>query len=144
MPIDSSDLMQLAHELAPGSVEVRHRASISRAHYASFHRCQVWELELPLAGDDLHARGSHERLIARLRHPHRACDRIVADCSRELDARLETQKTHRAFADYRVDRRLPRHLVEDQLKLTEEVLKMCDARQPRHVPAAQPRPSANR
>ena len=134
MPIDSSDLIQLANELAPGGSEVRHRASISRAYYASFHRCQEWELKLPLAGDDNHVHGSHERLIARLRHPHQACDARIADFSRGLGARLETQKGHRAFADYKVDRQLPRHLVAEQLKLTEEVLEMCDDCHPRHGP----------
>lgn len=131
MPVDSTDLIALAAELSSGHSEVKQRAAISRAYYASYHRSRGWEDQLPLVGNDFAAYGSHERLIARLRHPHQACDSTVAAFSRRIGAMLEDQRKHRSFADYNVKRRLPGRLAVEQMRLAEELLRLCKVCDPR-------------
>ncbi|ANH69909.1 hypothetical protein [Mitsuaria sp. 7] len=126
MPINSKELLQLARELAESPTEVKRRAAISRAYYAAYHRCFDWEQKLPLAGEDQGLRGSHEALIARLRHPHERCDETAAECSRHIGERLDIQREHRVLADYKVKRMLPSRMLSEQLRLAAEVIERCD------------------
>jgi hypothetical protein len=126
MPIKSKDLLLLATELASSPIEVKRRAAISRAYYASYHRCRDWEDALPKAGDAKNLKGSHESLISRLRHPDPTCTASIAACSREIGDELEIQRRNRAHADYKVKAWVSRHMLEEQLQLAAKVLDLCD------------------
>ncbi|RZI57816.1 MAG: hypothetical protein EOP37_18695 [Rubrivivax sp.] len=126
MPIKSHDLLLLATELASSPVEVRQRAAIGRAYDASYHRCIDWERKLPRKARAVELKGSHESLIARLRHPDPACSADIAACSREIGDELEIQRRNRAHADYKVKAWVSRHMLDEQLELAAKVLDLCD------------------
>lgn len=147
MAINSNDLLRLAMSLSASSSEVKRRAAIGRAYYAAYHRCLDWEQALPGRGDHGQLHGSHERLIARLKHPHHACDAATANESRHLGGQLEKQRGHRTMADYRIKGRLPPDALEEQLQLAQEILALCDRPIVTHAYQrlrCQLRPSANR
>jgi hypothetical protein len=126
MPIKSKDLLLLATELASSPIEVKRRAAISRAYYASYHRCIDWEGQLPQTGDPKKLKGSHESLISRLRYPDPACGTHIAACSREIGDELEIQRRNRAHADYKVKAWISTHMLDEQLQRAAKVLDLCD------------------
>lgn len=133
MPVKSQDLLELAVELAGSASETKQRAAISRAYYAAYHRCKNWERTLPQRGDPHQAKGSHESLISRLRHPNPVCPVAIAHCSRQVGDELEIQRRNRVHADYKIKLRVPRQMLEEQLELAFKVLEQCDLSERRQL-----------
>lgn len=75
MPVSAQELLDAAQVLALQPSEIWRRSAISRAYYASYHRCRSWEQSLPEPGFNLGGHGGrHQELINRLQHPAPRCD----------------------------------------------------------------------
>lgn len=127
MAIDSDDLFSLALRLSNCEDEASRRAAISRAYYASYHRCLEWERSLPKLGDGVGVHGVHASLIRRLRRPHPSCDRATAKSSKDLGKWLDQQRQRRGIADYDAHVDVPVEWVHTQLASVRRLLGLCRA-----------------
>lgn len=132
MAISSDDLFALAHRLSTCPDEASQRAAISRAYYASYHRCLEWEKQLPavstLSGKE--ALGVHASLIRRLRRPHQSCSPADASRSISIGKRLNLLRKRRGLADYDIELPIPYDLVAAQLAMTQALLDECCGKPP--------------
>ncbi|OWQ44189.1 hypothetical protein CDL60_25875 [Roseateles noduli] len=131
MAINSDDLFELAQRLSTCADEASHRASISRAYYASYHQCIEWEKQLPstseINGIDKNSLGVHASLIRRLRHPDSRCSPKQTSLSISIGKRLDQLRKRRGRADYDIKLHIPHQLVEAQLALARTLLDDCHA-----------------
>lgn len=102
MPISPEDILEVARKLSKEDAEPAHRSSVSRAYYCAYHLALQYEDTLPAVGDEQGARGSHERLINRLRNPSKQCDDGQAKTSRKIGTALDGLKSRRVDAEYMI------------------------------------------
>lgn len=102
MAVSPSDLLQIGRVLIRQDGEINHRTAANRAYYAAFHYCKTMADSLPRV--PVQGRGSHERLINRLK------DHQIIEASRAKDVKIRTLgnfldrgKALRVLADYRID-----------------------------------------
>ncbi|MDH0863456.1 hypothetical protein [Mitsuaria sp. GD03876] len=107
------------------STEARRRAAVSRAYYASYHRCLRWEGLLPYKSECQAQGGVHARLIERLKWPHPFCGRALMERSESLGKLLEKQRRLRVLADYMLGSTIDGAHVEDQLQAVQQVFEHC-------------------
>lgn len=132
MAIDCKDLLAYARQLGRQDSELGCRSAISRAYYAAFHRCRLWEQTLPELGrNEGPAGGSHQELINRLKHPAERCGELLKERSRQNGVQLEVQRRRRVQADYHLEEAVASSAMHDQLSQAQEVLARCDAPFPR-------------
>lgn len=127
MAISCHDLKTLAQEQSLQSTEPWWRSAISRAYYATYHRCLAWEEALPAKSNrQSHGCGLHLQFIHRLASPHAACGKKLAERSRDLAKLMERQRKRRKAADYLLEHPVDQKDLMDQLKDTRTVFMACE------------------
>lgn len=126
MAIEAHDLLRLANTYgAQASDEASRRSTISRAYYASYHRCRRWEKTLPERGRARTPGGVHDRLIQRLRYPNAQCDEEQKERSIAVSKLLEASFDRRISADYELWKCIDEKTVIQQLEATRQVFEQC-------------------
>lgn len=126
MTITPDELHELARRQSDQPGEAWRRSAISRAYYASYHRCLEWERSLPRRGKGTRRSvGIHQRLIDRLGAPDGACTQHQRDLSIELERLLVQQKKRRVKADYRLPASVDDRDLSEQMKDAREVFRVC-------------------
>ena len=102
MAVSPNDLLEMARRLLSGNEEIDFRTAANRAYYSSYHFCKPLADSLPRTRS--RKRGSHERLIERLKTLR------IRNASRTRDKKfrafgyfLNIGKPLRVEADYRID-----------------------------------------
>ncbi|OWQ93813.1 hypothetical protein CDN99_05090 [Roseateles aquatilis] len=126
MAITHRDLLRLAVRQAMTPTEPWRRSAISRAYYAAFHRCLLWEKALPHKSRVKTSGGAHKQLIDRLLAPHPACGPLVAKRSKDLGELLAVQRDRRVDADYRLKKQISATDLARQMAQAAAVLKACE------------------
>lgn len=127
MAVTPRELIETAQRQAEQRAETWQRSAISRAYYASYHRCKDWEQGLPELGYNVGPSGGrHQELINRLQHPARACSEGLKSRSVAAGALLASQRLRRVQADYDVHGDLPKDAVCEQLREGQQLLACCD------------------
>ena len=126
MSTKAEDLLELAGEQARRVGEPWRRSAISRAYYASFHRCLAWERGLARRGQVVKPQGGvHQGLIDRLGAPNDACTSKQKRQSVDLHRLLSRQKDQRVIADYRLRRSVSEIDLKKQLSDARLLFKTC-------------------
>ena len=126
MAIKSVDLMSLAEEQALTDEEPGRRSAISRAYYASFHRCLDWESEVFKRARANTRKGSvHRQLLNRLDHTGQPCSPEQARQAIKLHELLGRQRDRRVVADYRLDDDVGDKLLKQQLRDANQLFRAC-------------------
>ncbi|WP_141100798.1 hypothetical protein [Roseateles aquatilis] len=126
MAIKSDDLMRLAREQSRNAGEPWWRSAISRAYYASYHRCLQWELALPHRGTAVpRGRGVHRQLIDRLNAPVSACTLEQVKKSKDLGRLMHLQRERRVAADYRLSDDVGIEQMKQQMRDARQVFRAC-------------------
>jgi uncharacterized protein (UPF0332 family) len=134
MSIKPRDLLSIARQQAVQETEIWRRSAISRAYYAAYHRCRLWELALPAPGSNAGpAGGIHQDLINRLSNPAPECGPELAARSRACGAQLRAQRQRRVDADYEIDAEVSQEDLRKQLDAVEQLLARCDEAMPESV-----------
>jgi hypothetical protein len=129
MSIKPEDLLALAGAQARHPGEPWRRSAISRAYYASFHRCLAWERNLAHRGKVAEPEGgAHQRLIDRLGAPNGVCTQSQRVQSVDLQRLLSRQKDKRVIADYRLRRSVSEVDLKFQLRDARLLFKTCAGR----------------
>lgn len=104
MSVDYRDIHALACDLLGGGTETHYRSSASRAYYASYHACRIWEQSFPAPGASGGlAGGEHQQLCNRLSNPAPELkDAGLRRLSKKVGAMLAVMKTDRHIADYQI------------------------------------------
>ncbi len=105
--------------------EARRRSAISRAYYASYHRCMRWESLLPHKSDHRTRGGVHAQLIHRLQSPHPTCGKALMDRSEALGDLLKEQRDRRVEADYVLAANMDDAAMVRQFECVQEVFEKC-------------------
>ncbi len=100
MSVVAADLYRLGSELMTSDDEVKLRCAIGRFYYACFHICEQFRVELsrPLPTDC----GSHEAVGEALRSHKSATPQDQIVTLNRIAARLDSLRTIRHRADYRI------------------------------------------
>ncbi|HEY1394852.1 hypothetical protein [Roseateles sp.] len=115
-----------AEEQAAGAVtDARRRSVISRAYYASYHRCTRWEGLLPHKSRHSPKGGTHAQLIGRLQAPNPDCGQELMKRSRILGELLSQQLTRRVGADYKLKDQTDKASMDRQLEGVQAVFQTC-------------------
>lgn len=115
-----------AEEQAGDAVtDARRRTVISRAYYASYHRCLRWEDLLPHKSWHQPKGGSHAQLIGRLKAPNPDCGQALVMRSETLGQLLSQQFNRRVDADYDLEDQTDKDTMDQQLKDVHELFKTC-------------------
>lgn len=131
MPVSAQELLEAAQVLAQQPSEIWLRSAISRAYYASYHRCRAWERSLPEPGFNVGGNGGrHQELINRLQHPAPRCGEELRSRSRSSGFQLAAQRARRVQADYDLDDVVSVDAVDKQLEEARQVLARCDLPMP--------------
>ncbi|WP_157521890.1 hypothetical protein [Mitsuaria sp. 7] len=125
MSIKPEDLLKIANEQSRQDGEPWRRSAISRAYYASFHRCLAWERGLARRGKAPKQGGIHQRLIDRLGAPSGVCTLKQKSQSIDLHRLLIRQKDQRVIADYRLRRSVSETDLKEQLRDARLLFKTC-------------------
>ena len=126
MPIQAEDLLLLADLQSTEEGEPWRRSAISRAYYASFHRCLNWEEEVtrqPKASRP--KRSPHRQLIERLARPNRVCSSKQKRQCEALVRLMKRQRERRVAADYSLDADVGPDTLREQLLDARNVFKAC-------------------
>lgn len=124
MSVSELDLIELARALHEhAEQEVDHRAAISRAYYAAYHRCEDFHSQLPYPGKESRdsKAGVHDRLIHRLSNPT-VTNEALSMHSCALGQKLQTLKKRRYEADYLLRRTVSSRVAELTILETESLL----------------------
>jgi hypothetical protein len=106
--------------------EVDGRASVSRAYYAAYHRCDEWHSGLKYqSGVTRQGFGDHEWLIQRLLRPNLGNPTAVQQLSQDLGDRLRRLKGVRTLADYHLRRRWPPGIENQACQEAEDILQLA-------------------
>lgn len=96
--------------------EGMYRASVSRAYYASYHRCRGYYLKLGQLGTVGKASGVHEQLVAQLAAPSRKLTANARARSVAIGKYLRAIYDARVRADYHMDTSLTQQDMESALQ----------------------------
>ena len=126
MAIKSIDLMSLAEDQALTDQEPGRRSAISRAYYASFHRCLDWECEVFKRAKANPRKGSvHRQLLNRLKKPGMPLSPEQARQASRLHQLLRQQRDRRVAADYKLDDDVGDKLLKLQLRDASLLFRTC-------------------
>ncbi|HEY1398518.1 hypothetical protein [Roseateles sp.] len=126
MTTTPEDLKSVAEALSIQEIEAWQRSAISRAYYASFHRCLEWESGLPKkASVNRQKGGEHQQLLNRLRKPNASCSEKEKQLSIKLHSLLRSQRERRVKADYRIDEDVSRKEMRRQLADARQLFRAC-------------------
>lgn len=126
MQITAKLLRRDAEDLARNAqTEARRRSAISRAYYASYHRCVRWEKQLPHKSTCRKQGGVHAQLIDRLKAPNPSCGRALMDRSTALGHLLHEQRDLRVAADYELDSKIDGTTMDRQIEFVQQVFAKC-------------------
>ncbi len=127
MTTKPEELKSLAEAQSKVVGEAWQRSAISRAYYASFHRCLAWESGLPgRARTSGRKGGVHQQLLDRLEKPSGACTAEDKKRSNELHRLLSAQRERRVKADYELQQNVSRKEMKRQLTDARALFKACD------------------
>lgn len=119
MSATPDDFLKFAKSVAASSQEIDLRNAASRAYYAAFHCCNLCRQWGQNAADAA-AKGSHDRLYARLKNVQ-GNDEISKLLKGMAFLALEMKEV-RVAADYALDMDFDIHTTKQQLKDAEKVL----------------------
>ncbi|WP_431047468.1 hypothetical protein [Roseateles sp. L2-2] len=126
MTTKPEDLKSVAEALSIQEIEAWQRSAISRAYYASFHRCLEWESGLPKRPYVTQQKGGeHQQLLNRLRKPNASCSEKEKQLSIKLHSLLRSQRERRVKADYRIDEDVSRKEMRRQLADARQLFRAC-------------------
>ncbi|MDH0866791.1 hypothetical protein [Mitsuaria sp. GD03876] len=126
MTIRPEDLQALAEQQSKVIGESWQRSAVSRAYYASYHRCLLWESNLTTAVPPRRRKGSeHQQLLNRLKDPNPACTEVEKRQSTELHRLLSLQRARRVKADYELGQDVSRKEMKRQLSDARELFREC-------------------
>ena len=126
MTTKPGDLMSVADALSIEEGEAWQRSAISRAYYASFHRCLAWESGLPKKAPSVRQKGSeHQQLLNRLKKPNSSCSEKERQLSIKLHSLLRSQRARRIKADCRIDEDVTRKEMRRQLADAKQLFRAC-------------------
>lgn len=126
MTTKPEDLKSLAEALSMQDGEPWQRSAISRAYYASFHRCLAWESGLPKIEPTIRQKGGeHQQLLNRLKKPSSVCSDKERRQSIKLHSLLRSQRERRVKADYKIDEDVTRKEMRRQLADARQLFRAC-------------------
>ena len=120
MAVSPRDLLQMARQLMSEDKEINYRTAANRAYYSAFHCCRPLAESLPQA--PTRKKGSHDRLIERLKH------HPIKKVSLGRDEKIRTLgflwgrcKSLRTRADYRIGGEFNRNKAEDLIEMAVQI-----------------------
>jgi len=126
MTAKPDDLKVLAEQQSRLRGEAWQRSTISRAYYASYHRCLAWESTLSKRAPVRRWKGSeHQQLLNRLSAPNPACTEDEKRRSKELHRLLSLQRDRRVKADYELHLDVSRKEMKRQLADARDLFREC-------------------
>lgn len=126
MTTKPEDLKVLAEAQSIQDGEPWQRSAISRAYYASFHRCLAWASGLANQAPPSRRKGAeHQQLLNRLMKPGSTCSEKEKQQSVKLHRLLRLQRDRRVKADYKLDEDVTHKEMRRQLADAKQLFRTC-------------------